>query len=519
MRFPAYSLRTRILSSLTILIISAMLLINVVMMKFSERDLVQAKISTGRVLTRALGLNMGAGVVPTRRDMARQDSAVRFSRMVGQLLSTGGFSQALIINNRGNPVFSTGLSPKGREQGLSLAREALERGKGSVHFSGRTWGVLWPAHRTLWVSEPILIDGRTLGVVTTAAPLAPIYKTLRKSEKVILLYILMDTLILVLVGISLLSRVVVKPIHKLLKMTEEYKEGDISHLVSETSRNEIGSLSRSMSIMLKRLDENKKELKAHISSLEKANRSLKQAQNEIVRSEKLASVGRLAAGVSHEIGNPLGIILGYLGLIKKEDIADEEREDFLHRIETEVTRINQIIRQLLDFSRSSSGRPKKTHTHELILNTLDILKPQPMMEEIRVTPVLSASRDTVFTEPNQLQQVFLNIIMNVADAFSGNASSENQNSTKELVINSENIEKGIELRFTDNGPGIPEEELTRIFDPFYTTKEPGKGTGLGLYVCYRIVEDLKGAIRVESSPGKGTSVIVVLPNCDENEGD
>jgi len=137
-----------------------------------------------------------------------------------------------------------------------------------------------------------------------------------------------------------------------------------------------------------------------------------------------------------------------------------------------------------------------------------MLEPQPMMEGVRTTLELKAQKDTVLADPNQLQQVFLNLIMNAADALAG---GKEEGTIKQLTIRSEKIEGSIELRFSDNGPGIPDKELLRIFDPFYTTKEPGKGTGLGLSVCYRIVEGMGGAIRAESKSGEGATVIVSLP--------
>jgi signal transduction histidine kinase len=310
------------------------------------------------------------------------------------------------------------------------------------------------------------------------------------------------------VGYVLLSRIVVKPIDKLLAMTGAYKDGFMVPSLPESSKNEIGDLTRSLSHMLRRLDENKRELQSHISSLEKANRDLRQAQDEIIRSEKLASVGRLAAGIAHEIGNPIGIILGYLDLLNSGDVSDADRKDFLNRIESEIVRVNRIIRQLLDFSRPSSGEPGKTGVHDLVKMTLAMLEPQPMMEGVRTTLELKARKDTVLADPNQLQQVFLNILMNAADAL---GESQGEGRVKRLVIQSDRVEGTIEVRFSDNGPGIPEKELLRIFDPFYTTKEPGKGTGLGLSVCYRIVEGLGGKIRAESKTGEGTTIVVSLP--------
>jgi phosphoglycerate-specific signal transduction histidine kinase len=205
-------------------------------------------------------------------------------------------------------------------------------------------GVVWLAKSDLTISAPLLREGRTIGGITIMGSLEPIYHNLRSSQGLILLYILLDSLILVMVGMVLLARIVVNPIHKLLKMTEEYKGGEMIPTLGEASRNEIGELSQALSIMLRRLDENKNELQAHIASLEKANKELQQAQDEIIKSEKLASVGRLSAGIAHEIGNPIGIVLGYLDLLKSSDIREDERTDYLNRIESEVAR-----------SRGSSG--------------------------------------------------------------------------------------------------------------------------------------------------------------------
>jgi len=519
MKLPVYSLRTGILSYLTFLIISAMLLINVVMVKFSERDLIQAKVRSGQLLIHAMEQNIGHLITHRKREFTRTGPDSKSKINITKLLAEGQFSGAVIVDHKGNPVFTAGTLIKTKELGPSLAKKAMETRMPSVSFSGSTWGVIWLAHKEVKISEPLLFEDRPLGGITISASLTPIYQALRKSEKVILLYIILDTIILALVGIYLLSRIVVKPIHNLLKMTEEYEEGEIALLFDETSRNEIGKLSRSLSNMLKRLDENKKELKAHISSLEKANKELQQAQNEILRSEKLASVGRLAAGVSHEIGNPIGIILGYLDLLRKGEASEGEREDFLDRIESEITRINRIIGQLLDFSRPSSGKAEKTHVHEMIESTANMLKPQPVFEDIQINLDLNASTDTIFADPDQLQQVFLNIMMNAADALAGKNPEGESGSEKDLTVESENTDHSIELRFMDNGPGIPEEELAHILDPFYTTKEPGKGTGLGLSVCYRIVEGLGGTIRAESFVGKGTTVIIDLPLHGEKKGE
>jgi len=508
LKFPVYSLRTGILAQLTFLIIAAMLLINVVMVKFAERDLTQERLHTGRLLIRAVEQDLGHFVAGKTRKITEADLDFDFRKGASRMLADSGFSDILIINLEGNRIFTTETSSEAEEHGLISAREALSTGIWSHHFSGAAWSVIWLSKSDVRISAPLALDFRPFGAITVSGSLLPLYDTLRSSQTVILFYILMDTVVLVLVGYVLLSRIVVKPIDKLLAMTGAYKDGFMVPSVPESARNEIGDLTRSLSHMLKRLDENKRELHSHISSLEKANRDLRQAQDEIIRSEKLASVGRLAAGIAHEIGNPIGIILGYLDLLNSGDIAEADKKDFLSRIESEIVRVSRIIRQLLDFSRASSGEPVKTKVHDLLEMTLAMLEPQPMMEGVQTTLDLGAQKDTVLADPSQLQQVFLNIIMNAADAL---AEGKGESGTKQLKIRSEKIQGSVELRFSDNGPGIPEKDLLHVFDPFYTTKEPGKGTGLGLSVSYRIVEGLGGSIRAESKPGDGATIIVSLP--------
>ncbi len=511
MKFPVYSLRTGILAQLTFLIIAAMFLIDVVMVKLAERDLLQAKLHAGRVLIGAVEHNLGYLYFQKQKKLKNIDLNIIFRRALSNLLAESGFSDVVIIDSNGEEIFTTGAPKEDEARALTLAREAMATGLPSSHLSGSTWGVIWLAKKDLRISTPLRFEGMRFGGMTISGSLIPLYQGLRNSQKIILLYILLDTVILVIVGLILLSRIVVKPIHKLLKLTGEYKEGDLVPSMEESSRNEIGELSRSLKNMLNRLDENKKELRAHIASLEKANEELQQAQDEIIRSEKLASVGRLAAGIAHEIGNPIGIILGYLDLLSSDDLTKEERKDFLTRTETEVTRINQIIRQLLDFSRPSSGKPEQTQVHKVVTKMVNMLKPQPMMEDIKVSLALNAVNDVVFADPNELQQVFLNIIMNAADALSEKAPGGQGDPEKAVVISTENRNSVIEVKFSDNGPGISRDKLAQIFDPFFTTKDPGRGTGLGLSVCYRIVESLGGSIRAESVEGEGMTIMVTFP--------
>jgi two-component system NtrC family sensor kinase len=514
-KLPFYSLRTGIFSYLTFLIASAMLLINVVMVEFAKRDLVQAKVLSAQLLIRALEQNLVQLSGFRQRDLADLVSEIPYKKSLARLLDEGDFSGAVIVGARGEPLVAAGPITTANTLDSLLARRAMETRMGSIDYSGSTWGVIWLSNKDFRISEPILFEGRSLGGITITGSLTPIYQALRKSEKVMLFYIILDTMFIVLVGIYLLSRIVVKPIHNLLHMTDAYQGGEIALLFDETSRNEIARLSRSLGNMLKRLDENKRDMKTHISSLEQANKELQQAQNELLRSEKLASVGRLAAGVAHEIGNPIGIIFGYLELIKKGDISEEEREDFLDRIQSQITRIDRIIGELLGFSRPSSAEVQDIHVHDVIRDTTNMLKPQPIFGGIQIDLALNASNDTVRVDPSHLQQVLVNIMMNAADALSERDADNDNEPEKKLIIESESTGRTINIRLIDNGPGMPEEELPHILDPFYTTKDPGKGTGLGLSVSYRIVEGMNGTISVESVLGKGTTILIDLPLCPD----
>jgi len=246
-------------------------------------------------------------------------------------------------------------------------------------------------------------------------------------QKIVLFYILLNTLFLAIFGFYFIYRSIIRPINRLVKRAEEFKEGEAFFLTSDTEQNEFTKLSRSINVMLRRLEDNKAELKTGIHSLEKANLELQQAQEEIIRSEKLASVGRLASGIAHEIGNPIGIVLGYLGLLRGSDLNDEERRDFINRIEKETGRINRTIRNLLDFSRPSKGEMKVVSVHKIIDDMVDILKPQPMVSDSDIVVNKGAKKDKVLADPDKLKQVFLNLSMNAIDAMGAHRTeSESQ---------------------------------------------------------------------------------------------
>jgi signal transduction histidine kinase len=324
-------------------------------------------------------------------------------------------------------------------------------------------------------------------------------------------------IILTFVGIYRISKLYLQPLARLAKRAAEYKEDDDIIFLVRKEDNELNRLSKALNSMLKRISGDKEKLRSTVLSLERANLELKQAQKDIIRAEKLASVGRLSAGIAHEIGNPIGIVIGYLELLKQADITEPERDEYIQRTEEEIERINSIIRQLLEVSRPSNTGRTAVSVHDLIHDTADVLRVQPLMSNIELNLDLAATEDTVLADPNQLRQIFLNLIINAADAISGH-DKENSGKLKiftELEKDNETPNRTacgqLKILFIDNGPGIAEENLSNIFDPFFTTKDPGRGTGLGLSVSFMIVESLGGKMTGISELGKGTTMIVSLP--------
>lgn len=509
MRLPSFSLRASVIAQLSFLIIAAMLLCDVVMIRFAERDLIRARIHEGKMLCRALE---GSAVLSEGHG-----TLVGAAR---KLLAESGFDTVSVVGTRGDVLAETGS--RGGSDGRShrvFAARAARTGQERVEFTGRVWAVMWFAPESIRISVPARDQGRITAGISVHGSLMPIYESLRASQKVVLLYIILDTLILALAGMVLLSRIVVRPIRRLLKMTEEYTGGDFLVPLEATSGSEIRRLSRSLSHMVKRLDQNKEAMREHIQTLEKTNEDLRRARDEVLRSEKLASVGRLAAGVAHEIGNPIGIIPGYLELIGRKDTTEAERADYLERVEMEIMRISRIIRTLLDFSRASEKQPEAVSIHALMREVLDMLEPQKTMRNVRTELVPNAAEDTVFADPGRLRQVFLNLLMNAGDALYEKRRVEREEAEGVIRIETRSCGSRIDITISDNGPGIPPEELSRVFDPFYTTKDPGKGTGLGLYVSHRILEDMEGAVHISSETGQGTEVTIQLPLQPGAEGE
>ena len=252
------------------------------------------------------------------------------------------------------------------------------------------------------------------------------------------------------------------------------------------------------------------KLERTISDLNDSRRDLLQAEEQLMHSEKLASMGQLAAGVAHEINNPLGTVLIYTHMMLKGLPREDARRADLEMITREADRCRNIVRGLLDFSRQSKLNDELTDANELLRGTLDLLAKQGDFDRIEVKVDLGEEVPKTLLDPEQMRQVFINILENAVEAMPQGGSIEVGTS---LTPDGQSIA----VRIADTGVGVPEENLEKIFHPFFTTKQIGRGTGLGLAIVYGIVKMHRGSISVDSKVGVGTTFTVSVPALETRE--
>ncbi len=247
--------------------------------------------------------------------------------------------------------------------------------------------------------------------------------------------------------------------------------------------------------------------KSH-QQLKNSHAALEQAQKQLIQSEKMASIGQLAAGVAHELNNPLGTITLFAGFLQKELSNNKKYAKDLELIAKEAERAAKIVKDLLSFSRETKLRPGLVNINNIIEGALSLLLKQSIFYNIKVEKYLDPSLPNTFADENLLKQVIFNIVLNGAQAMDGRGI---------LTIKSMALNNGrkMQIQISDTGWGIPKEYMSRLFDPFFTTKD--KGTGLGLALAYGIVAKHKGKIEVESKVGQGTTFFINLPVLDQKQ--
>jgi two-component system NtrC family sensor kinase len=309
----------------------------------------------------------------------------------------------------------------------------------------------------------------------------------------------------VTIGVSI-KRYVTRPVRELVKGTQKVAEGDLDYSISIKGEDEIAQLASSFSRMTSDLRKADLELvewgKTLEQKVEERTEELIKTENQLIQSDKVASLGKLAAGVAHEINSPLTGILTYSSLLLKEKKEGDPDKEDLEVIVNETNRCKNIVKGLLDYARQTAPQKVLSDINQLVNKSIDLIAHQASLQNVKIEKKTSPDLPRIMIDLGQIQQVFINILLNAIEAMSEGGT---------LTIRT-GMEGGmVVVRFTDTGVGIPEENLPKILDPFFTTKEQGKGTGLGLSVSYGIISRHKGKLEVKSKVGKGTTFTVKLP--------
>lgn len=327
------------------------------------------------------------------------------------------------------------------------------------------------------------------------------------------------------VGLALLAfayiamtRLVVRPVDRLSRAAGQVANGARALDVPRSGAAELVDLGSSLARMTENLKREEEQLRAKIAELERTTKDLAAAQERLVRSERLASVGRLAAGLAHEIGNPIAAILGFQELLLDGGLDAEEERDFLRRMKKETERVHKILRDLLDFARPavqaakrgdsmhpppSSASAESGSVKDAVTDVEALVAPQKGFKEIALEIDLAPDLPRVAMATSKLVQVLLNLLLNASEVVPSSGGR--------IAVRAARAGEGlVRVEVEDNGPGVPQAVKGRLFEPFVTTKDVGKGTGLGLAVCRGLLEAAGGSIALAESEG-GARFVLEIP--------
>ena len=425
-------------------------------------------------------LNRSTNIVDTVRDTVFQHEIYK-DRSIGT--ATIFFNDLRISTNV--------LTPEGKRAiGTRVSREVKER----VLTEGKRW-----TDRAFVVSdwyiaayEPIEdIFGERVGMLYVGVLEVKYADIRRKAISVFILITVAGMALAIGLGYILADKIM-SPVHRLIKGSQQVTEGSLTPEIGPISKGEIGVLQNTFKDMVAAMG-----------------RRRAAAQNQLLQSEKQASVGRLAAGVAHEINNPLTGVLTYTHmLLRRKDIGDEIRSD-LQTIAESTERVRKIVKGLLDFSRQTKLDKEPTEVNRLVHSAISLMENQALVRGIGIKFNPGENLPMLILDRSQFQSVLLNMIINALDATEPGGNINIYTATG--LSASATGQKGVEITLADTGCGISPEDLDKLFDPFFTTKEVGQGTGLGLSVSYGIVQRHGGTIRVQSEVGKGTRFFIWLP--------
>ena len=397
--------------------------------------------------------------------------------------------------------------------------------------------------RRLWVRVALLFAvGQLFAVLALLFALPPL-RAQPEAGALVVALALVDLVLLALFSGWIIRGSPSASVRQLAADVQRIADGDYHHRVGVTRRAELREIQESVNRLADRLIEDQKLLAGNIRSLEETNRELVVLRDRMVHSARLASVGTLAAGIAHEVGNPLGAITGFVDVARKRAERAGADTEILDSIRAEALRIDRIVRGLLNYARPSGADEVPAPARDVVLGVRELLESQGRLEQAEFVWELEEQAQEYVTEPHRLKQVLVNLLLNALDAVEGVEGPRiavrlhgEQEADLGLPPRREADPPGVNymhrrrlsdderrvdvispagrvtvIEVSDNGPGIRPEHIEQVFDPFFTTKEPGKGTGLGLSICARLVEGMGGRITVGHAEEGGALFTVRLP--------
>ncbi len=350
---------------------------------------------------------------------------------------------------------------------------------------------------------------------------------LRTAPRLVALGVLLaDVLVFTAFGAFLLRRRVTTPLRQLAAAARRMAEGDLAMRVAPEGPRECEELGRAFNDMSEALQRRTEELLKAVADLREANRELRSARRGLLRSERLAAVGQLAAGVAHEVGNPMGALLAFLDLAERPEGVPEPTRRHLGRARAEVARVRTILRQLLDFSRPPRGEARAVDLADLARETAELVRAEARNRGIRFSVEVEGTPPPARGDPGALRQILLNLLLNAAHAVRGRdpaevririapAALEERSGDEAGAGRARREPDAVACLVEDDGPGVAPEHRERIFDAFFTTRPPGEGTGLGLATASRLAAEQGGELELLPPRDRGARFRLLLPACPE----
>jgi two-component system NtrC family sensor kinase len=375
-------------------------------------------------------------------------------------------------------------------------------------------------HQDYWeVLAPLHLGRRCVGGVRILTSLGEVETFLAYKRSRTILFTLISVAVLILILAVFFSRAINRPIQRLVRAMSEAEEGKLKVAVPVEARDELGLLAVHFNRMLSRISRFNEELTLKIEAatrelaqrneeLRLANDSLFQAQRQLVQSEKLSALGQVAATMAHEIGTPLNSISGYIQLMLTEGGGSDRMTKRLKIIESQLDRLTQTIRNLLHSTRQPEPQLQPLEINQLLETIVALTQPEMSRRGITLDRQFDTSVPPLSGDPGLLQQVFLNLVTNALDAMpQGGILTLSTTLDPASGPNCHFVELGVR----DTGTGMSVEVRRKALEPFFTTKKPGKGAGLGLSICEGIIRSHHGKLEIETEEGKGSTIRVQLP--------